>query len=108
MASISSKPVLVTLRQLLSEIRKQSSTKKLAENQMARYILDQYRKHQVTDQQLCKAIDEMHFKARSYYDYLHHSRRYKEINMEFKGKGERSVEDTARMVGFKLPHDPKP
>ncbi|XP_063621898.1 protein FMC1 homolog isoform X2 [Cydia splendana] len=108
MASITSKPVLVTLRQLLSEIRKQSSTKKLAENQMVRYILDQYRKHQVTDQQLCKAIDEMHFKARSYYDYLHHSRRYKEINMEFKGKGERSIEDTARMVGFKLPHDPKP
>ncbi|XP_063362941.1 protein FMC1 homolog isoform X2 [Cydia amplana] len=108
MASITSKPVLVTLRQLLSEIRKQSSTKKLAENQMVRYILDQYRKHQVTDQQLCKAVNEMHFKARTYYDYLHHSRKCKEINMEFKGKGERSIEDTARMVGFKLPHDPKP
>ncbi|XP_063534866.1 protein FMC1 homolog isoform X2 [Cydia strobilella] len=108
MASITSKPVLVTLRQLLSEIRKQSSTKKLAENQTARYILDQYRKHQVTDQQLCKAIDEMHFKARTYYDYLLHSRRYKEINKEFKGMGERSIEETARMVGFKLPHDPKP
>ncbi|XP_063891709.1 protein FMC1 homolog [Helicoverpa armigera] len=108
MASISSKPALVTLRQLLSELRKQGSSKKLADNQMAQYVFSQYRKYQTTDQQLCKAIDEMHFKAKTYCDYLVNSRRYKEINTEFKGKGERSVEETARMVGFKMPHDPKP
>lgn len=107
MASVSTKPALVTLRQLLSELRKQSTTKKLAENQMVQYILRQYRKYQTTDQQLCKAADEMHFRAKTYHDYLYHTRRYKEINMEFKGKGERSIEETARMVGFKLPHDPK-
>ncbi|XP_072932502.1 protein FMC1 homolog isoform X2 [Epargyreus clarus] len=108
MASITTKAPLVTLRQLLSELRKQGSSKKLADNQMVQYIFSQYRKYQTTDQQLCKAADEMHFKAKTYYDYLYHSRRYKEINTEFKGKGERTVEDTARMVGFKLPHDPKP
>lgn len=108
MASISSKPTLVTLRQLLSELRKQSTTKKLAENQMVQYILSEYRKYQTTDQQLCKAIDEMHFKAKTYYAYLNETRLYKEINEEFKGKGERSIRDTAEMVGFKLPHDPKP
>ncbi|XP_052754876.1 protein FMC1 homolog [Galleria mellonella] len=108
MASITSKPVLVTLRQLLSEIRQQSTNKKLSDNQMVQYIFKQYRKYQTTDQQLCKAIDEMHFKARTYVDYMHNAKRYKEINAEYKGKGERSVEETARMVGFKLPHDPKP
>ncbi|XP_013191486.1 protein FMC1 homolog [Amyelois transitella] len=108
MASITSKPALVTLRQLLSELRKQSNVKKLSENQMVQYIMSQYRKYQTTDQQLCKAIDEMHFKAKTYCDYLHYSRKYLEINAEFKGRGERSVEDTAKMVGFKLPHDPKP
>lgn len=108
MASITTKPVLVTLRRLLSELRKQSTAKKLADNQMVQYIFSQYRKYQTTDQQLCKAIDEMHFKAKTYYDYLHHTRKYKQINEEFKGKGERTVEETARMVGFKLPHDPKP
>ncbi|XP_064072245.1 protein FMC1 homolog [Vanessa tameamea] len=107
MASITTKPALVTLRQVLSELRKQGSTKKLTENQMARYVLSQYRKHQTTDQQLCKAADEMHYKAKTYFEYLHFTRKYKEINSEFKGKGERSVEETARMVGFKLPHDPK-
>lgn len=108
MTTMKLKPALVTLRGLLSEIRKQSSSKMLKENQMARYILDQYRKYQTTDQQLCKAIDEMHFRARTYYNYLYSSRMSKEINKEYKGKGERSVEETARMVGFKLPHDPKP
>ncbi|XP_050678862.1 protein FMC1 homolog isoform X2 [Leptidea sinapis] len=107
MASISTKPALVTLRQLLSELRKQSSTNKLAENQMAMYVLKQYRKYQITDQQLCKAADEMHFKAKTYTDYLHHSRRFREINEEYKGKGERTVTETANLVGFKLPHDPK-
>lgn len=107
MASITSKPALKTLRNLLSELRKQSTTKKLADNQMVQYILSQYRKHQTTDQQLCKAVDEMHFKARTYCKYLENSRLYKALNVEFKGKGERSIEDTANMVGFKLPHDPK-
>ncbi|KAJ0183112.1 hypothetical protein K1T71_001088 [Dendrolimus kikuchii] len=108
MASISSKPALTTLRQLLSEVRKQSSVNKLSGNQTVKYILDQYRKYQTTDQQLCKAAEEMHFRAKTYFDYLHHSRRFKELNTEFKGKGERTIEETARMVGFKLPHDPKP
>lgn len=108
MALIKSKPALVTLRGLLSEIRKQSSSKVLKEDQMARYVLEQYRKYQTTDRQLCKAIDEMHFRARTYYNYLYTARMSKEINKEYKGKGERSVEDTARMVGFKLPHEPKP
>ncbi|XP_041979890.1 protein FMC1 homolog isoform X2 [Aricia agestis] len=107
MASITTKPALVTLRQLLSEIRRQSSTPKLTENDTVKYILDQYRKYQTTDQQLCKAADEMHYRAKTYKEYLSNSRKYKEINAEYKGKGERSVEETANMVGFKLPHDPK-
>ncbi|CAH0399687.1 unnamed protein product [Chilo suppressalis] len=108
MASITSKPALVTLRQLLYELRQQSSTKRLSENQMVLYIFNQYRKHQTTDQQLCKAAEEMHYRAKTYYNYLHYARKYKEINTEFKGKGERSLQETANMVGFKLPHDPKP
>lgn len=108
MASISTKPALGTLRRLLSEIRKHTSTKKLSDNQMVQYVFAQYRKYQTTDQQLCKAREEMLFKANSYASYLKSSRLFKEINAEYKGKGERTVEDTAKLVGFKLPHDPKP
>ncbi|GBP80658.1 Protein FMC1 homolog [Eumeta japonica] len=108
MASITSKPALIVLRQLLSELRKQSSTKKLKENQMAQYVLGQYRKYQTTDQQLCRASEEMLSRARTYLSYLYNSRHYMQIYTEFKGKGERTIEETAKMVGFKLPHDPKP
>lgn len=108
MSTITTKPALVTLRQLLSELRKQGSAKKLRDNQMAQYVFSQYRIYQTTDQQLCKASEEMLFKAKTYLSYLHSGRVLKEINAEYKGKGERSVESTAKMVGFKLPHDPKP
>ncbi|OWR51643.1 hypothetical protein KGM_211036 [Danaus plexippus plexippus] len=49
----------------------------------SQYLKDIVQK--TTDQQLCKAADEMHFKAKTYYNYLHYSRKYKEINAEFKG-----------------------
>lgn len=49
----------------------------------------------------------MLFLGNTYLCYLQSSRIYKRINDEYKGAGERSVEATAKMVGFKLPHDPK-
>ncbi|KAK9758449.1 hypothetical protein QE152_g607 [Popillia japonica] len=67
----------------------------------------QYRKHYTTDEQLCKSREEMKFMANTYLCYLRSSRLHKEINEEFHGKGERSVGETASMLGFKLPHDPK-
>lgn len=49
----------------------------------------------------------MNFIANSYLCYLRSSRMSQEIHDEFHGKGERTVAETAHMVGFKLPHDPK-
>lgn len=95
------------LRQLLSEVRKSSSTGKINDSLFIRYILDQFRKYNVTDQQLCKAQDEMKFLCNTYLCYLQSGRKYNEIHQAYQGKGERSVRDTADMVGFKLPHDPK-
>ncbi|KAG7201019.1 hypothetical protein KM043_003371 [Ampulex compressa] len=37
----------------------------------------------------------------------HILRRCKEIRSRYTGKGERSIKETADLVGFKLPHDPK-
>lgn len=72
-----------------------------------KYILDQYHQYRVTDQQLCKAQEEMAHLASTYLCYLQSVRRTAEITQMYKGKGERSVEETASLVGFKLPHDPK-
>jgi hypothetical protein len=95
------------LRSLLREIRHTSSAKKLAETPQVQYLMSQYRKYQTTDEQLCKMKSEMNFLSETYHCYLRSMRNYKEINSHYKGAGERSVADTASMVGFKLPHDPK-
>lgn len=96
-----------TLRALLSELRQASPNGCIKDNLAARYILAQYKKYQTTDQQLCKARDEVHFLGKTYLTYLSSLRKYKELHKEFHGRGERSVRETANMVGFKLPTDPK-
>lgn len=95
-------------RALLNELRLSSPTGRLNKESLAfKYITDQFQKHQTTDQTLCKAREEMKFLGETYLCYLRSLRKYTEIQKEYKGKGERSITDTANMVGFKLPHDPK-
>lgn len=96
-----------TLRGLLNELRLQSPNGTIKDSLAAKYVLAQFRKHQTTDQTLCKAREEMHFLGRTYLCYLQSRRIHDKIRLEYTGKGERSVRSTADMVGFKLPHDPK-
>lgn len=96
------------LKQLASEVRLTTSHEKIySESPLMKYIVGQYHKYRETDQQLCKAQEEMENIAATYLCYLQSLRRTAEIHQTYKGKGERSVEETASMVGFKLPHDPK-
>ncbi|KAK9887194.1 hypothetical protein WA026_021035 [Henosepilachna vigintioctopunctata] len=96
-----------TLRQIISELRQVIPKENLKDNLMLKYIVNQYRKYQTTDEQLCKAKEEMDFMAKTYLCYLQSSKLCRKIHEEFHSKGERTVEETAKMVGFKLPHDPK-
>lgn len=95
------------LRSILNEMRLASPNKTIKDSLPAQYVLQQFKKYQTTDELLCKEKDEMLFLGNTYLCYLQSSRIYKRINDEYKGAGERSVEATAKMVGFKLPHDPK-
>lgn len=95
------------LRQIISELRYALPEGGLKNNLTLKYIVNQFRKYNTTDQQLCKAKEEMEFIAKTYLCYLKSSRLEKQILEEFHGKGERTVSETAKMVGFKLPHDPK-
>lgn len=95
-------------RSLLNELRLASPSGKLNKDSMLyKYITNQFEKHQTTDQTLCKAREEMKFLGETYLCYLRSLRKFTDIQKEYKGKGERSVEETANMAGFKLPHDPK-
>lgn len=69
--------------------------------------MNQYRKYQVTDQQLCKEQEEMFHLAQTYLCYVQSQRKYDVIHESYHAKGEKTVKETADMVGFKLPHDPK-
>lgn len=95
-------------RSLLNELRLASPKGVLSKDSLAfKYISSQYRKYETTDETLCKAKEEMKFLGSTYLCYLKSLRKHEEIQTHFKGVGERSVEDTAGLVGFKLPHDPK-
>lgn len=102
------KPTLQVIRQLLSELRHSGTQKKIKDSLGMQYILNESRKHKTTELQFCKAQEEMKFMAHTYLCYLQSKRKYNEINIEYAGRGERSIEDTAKLVGFKLPHEPKP
>lgn len=94
-----------TLKQLLNELRAINSDG--AYPLAAKYIRDQYRRFETTEQQHCRAKEELQFTAETYRCYLQSTRMLKALNESYRGKGERSIRDTADMVGFKLPHDPK-
>lgn len=96
-----------TLRKIASELRSISSNGNLKNSPAIEYILKQYRKLKVTDQQLCKAQEEMKYMSETYLCYLKSTRQYMELHKHYQGKGERTTEETANLVGFKLPHDPK-
>jgi len=99
-------PNIQILRNIIAELRS-VTTGPLKENYTYRYIMGQYKKFQTTDQQLCRAQEEVKFMSNTYLCYLKSSRLHRSISEEFHGKGERTVAETAKMVGFKLPHDPK-
>ncbi|KAH8276712.1 hypothetical protein KR044_003505 [Drosophila immigrans] len=96
------------LRSLLHELRQAASDPGGIKNSLAaRYVLAQYKKFETTDQQLCKARNEAIFLGQTYLTYLSSQRQYNDIYKEYHSRGERSVKETANLVGFKLPTDPK-
>uniref|UniRef100_A0A182MFH0 SRR1-like domain-containing protein n=1 Tax=Anopheles culicifacies TaxID=139723 RepID=A0A182MFH0_9DIPT len=97
-----------TLKHLLSELRAIRSGEGAGAYAMAtKYITEQFRRYETTEQQHCRAKEELQFTAETYRCYLESLRKLKELNESYRGKGERTIRETADMVGFKLPHDPK-
>ncbi|EDW66518.1 protein FMC1 homolog [Drosophila virilis] len=96
------------LRALLHELRQAAHDPGSIKNSLAaRYILAQYKKFETTDQQLCKARNEAIFLGQTYLTYLSSLRKYNALYKDYHSRGERTVKETADLVGFKLPTDPK-
>jgi len=95
------------VRSLVQELRRVSQNKKITDNAMLQYIMEQAHAHKETSEVLCKAREELKNLGEMYLCYLKSQQACKEIHKQYTGKGERSIQETADLVGFKLPHDPK-
>lgn len=67
-----------------------------------KFLVEQMRGHQVTQKIHCKSPNEMEHLAQSYATYLQSTRVLNELHERYKG-GEKSVEESANLVGLKLP-----
>lgn len=61
---------------------------------------------QVTSEKLCRAQQELHFQAATYLCLLRSVREQAALHEAYHGKGERSPEEVAGLVGFSLPQQP--
>ncbi|KAM4650536.1 protein FMC1 homolog [Discoglossus pictus] len=95
-----------TFRCLLQELRHVSGAKRYRETVAYSYIQAQFRKNQVTSEKYCRAQKDLHFQASTYLCLLRSVRSHVALHEEYHGKGERSTEQAAGLVGLKLPQQP--
>lgn len=97
-----------TLRGLFRELRylDAAMSRPYRDSEAYRYLLKAFRAHRVTSEKLCRAQHQLHFQAATYLCLLRSVREHVALHEEFHGKGERSVEESAGLVGLKLPHQP--
>lgn len=72
-------------------------------------IRNEFRENAVTASKYCKEDNEQHFIAKTYLSYLRNTKEYSILQSKY-AKGERSIEDSANIVGLRLPkqyHDEK-
>ncbi|KAJ8036546.1 Protein FMC1-like [Holothuria leucospilota] len=100
-----SREALMVLRGLIRELR-YVKPEHSPRNLMAyQHIMEQYRSNQVTSEKVCRAQQELLHKAKTYLSLLQGIREHEALQEEFKGR-ERTVEDSARLVGLQLPKTP--
>lgn len=75
---------------------------KVSESPIFEVIKQSVRKNEITDQRICRAPKEIEFIGQCYQTYLKSGARYSELLNKYT-KHERTVKQTAEMLGFKLP-----
>ncbi|CAG5125368.1 unnamed protein product [Candidula unifasciata] len=91
------------LRSLARELKAIYKQEKLSEVPAYAYLHDQLRSFQVTGEKICRAQHEVEYVARTYLCYLESTRKQEELSNLYRGRGERSIESSAEIVGLKLP-----
>ncbi|CAL2037943.1 hypothetical protein CAEBREN_05950 [Caenorhabditis brenneri] len=90
-----------TFKNIIAELKKvdKNFTPQCAQY---KYLMEQMRADQVTTRRYSKAENESESVAKLYLSYIQGTRRLNELQERYKG-GEKTVEESARLVGLKLP-----
>lgn len=67
------------------------------------HLMSLFRANQVTEKRYCRPEDHYKYFAQTYLTYLRSSRLQAELTKKYFTKGERSVEESAKLVGLRLP-----
>uniref|UniRef100_A0A914YAN7 Protein FMC1 homolog n=1 Tax=Panagrolaimus superbus TaxID=310955 RepID=A0A914YAN7_9BILA len=104
MASLErSKAAINSFRRIVSELKKAKGSLS-RDSPEFRFIMDQMRNHRVTQKMNCKSPNEMEHLADTYATYLNSTRFLAELQERYRG-GERSVSESANLVGLQLPKE---
>ncbi|CAI2348719.1 unnamed protein product [Caenorhabditis sp. 36 PRJEB53466] len=90
-----------TIKHIISELKKVDKTFS-PESQQYKFLMDQMRADQVTTRRYSKAANESESVAKLYLSYIQGTRRLNVLQERYKG-AEKTVEESARLVGLKLP-----
>lgn len=101
MATVAEKTAFTAFRRIVSELRKADKSFGRQSPQF-KYLMDQMRDHQVTQRVYSKAPEEAEHVANLYTTYLSSTRALTQLESRY-SRGERSVEESARLVGLALP-----
>ncbi|KAL4143782.1 hypothetical protein QTP88_006068 [Uroleucon formosanum] len=99
------KTSLALLRSLTREFRYVTLDGKLLDRPLMRLILSEYRSNQVTPAQYCRGPNEMVWVADTYLQYIRSQRICRELTDKHQRR-EKTVQETADMIGFRLPSAP--
>ncbi|KAM9780507.1 protein FMC1 homolog [Neosynchiropus ocellatus] len=70
------------------------------------YVMSQFRKNAVTGERYCRAQQEALHASQTYLCLLASTRNHQLLHDLYHGKGERSQEEAAALVGLRLPTQP--
>ncbi|KAI0212595.1 FMC1-like protein [Lamellibrachia satsuma] len=94
---------LEILKGLKRELRHVNKKGPLGENPTFAYVEKQFEKYRVTTRQICRGEEEVTHLGHTYLCLLESVRKHEELLKQYTGKGERSVEEAAELVGLRLP-----
>lgn len=103
MASLSS-PLRVC-RGILKELRALKGPE-YKQTMAYNYVMEQFRKNQVTGERYCRAQQEALHASNTYLCLLSSTRQHLALHNLYHGKGERTPEEVAGLVGLRLPTQP--